>query len=167
MIRVGIETLVMTNLPGACIVVLRPFAKEKFHSHTLPICIGPVESAAIAKAVSGDSSTRPMTHSLLLTVMGTLGGKLSHILIGKVQGTIFYATLFIEQGDQIIKIDARPSDAIALAVRKKVPMYVSEEVMESAGFPSWINAKNEQDKAELEEFQAFLENLTPDDFLVE
>lgn len=165
LIRVSLETLVMGNLTGSCLIVLRPVATEDEHDRLLPICIGPVEAAAIAKALSDEKSSRPMTHSLLGTVMATLGGKLKRIVITRVKGTIFYASLHVQQGDATLKIDARPSDAVALAVRMKAPMYVADKVMAQASFPSWVNVKSEQDKAEIEEFHAFVENLEPSDFI--
>jgi bifunctional DNase/RNase len=164
MIRVVLETLVMGNIPGASLLILRPVASEPTHDRILPICIGPVEAAAIGKALSDEKDSRPMTHSLLCTVMGTLGGKLVRISIPRVKGTIFYATLHIKQGDAMLKIDARPSDAVALAIRMNVPMYVSESVMASAGYPAWVNIKSEQDKEEIEQFHEFVESVTPDDF---
>lgn len=164
MIRVMLETLVMGNIPGASMLILRPVASEGENGRVLPICIGPVEAAAIGKALSGEPSTRPMTHSLLSTVMGTLGGKLVRIVISRVKGTVFYANLHIKQGDTVYKIDARPSDAIALAVRLKVPMYVNEAVMEAASFPTWVNVKKDRDEAEAREFHEFVERLSPGDF---
>ncbi len=164
MIRVTLETLVMGAIPGASMLILRPVSREGEHDRVLPICIGPVEAAAIGKAVSGELSTRPMTHGLLSTVMGTLGGKLQRIVITRVRGTVFYANLHVKQGDVTHKIDARPSDAIALAVRLKVPMYVSEDVMEAASFPAWVNVKKERDEAEMREFHDFVEHLSPSDF---
>lgn len=167
MIRVTLETLVMGNVPGASVLILRPVASEAEHNMILPICIGPVEAAAIAKALSHEKSARPMTHSLLGTVMGTLGGKLQRIVISKVQGTVFYASLHVKQSDVVYKIDARPSDAVALAVRLKVPMYVTESVMETAGFPAWVNVKQLQDEVEIEEFHDFVEHLSPSDFVLD
>lgn len=164
MVRVYLETVVMGNLAGSCLIMLRPAPQEGEHDRLLPICIGPVEAAAIAKAVSGEKSSRPMTHSLLCTVMSTLGGRLKRIVITRVKGTIFYASLHIQQGDTTIKVDARPSDAVALAVRLHVPMYVSEQVLEQASFPSWVNVKSEQERVEMEEFHSFVENLEPSDF---
>lgn len=165
MIRVTLETLVMGNIPGASMLILRPIAREGERDRVLPICIGPVEAAAIGKALSGEAGTRPMTHSLLATVMGTLGGKLQRIVISRVRGTIFYANLHVLQGGVTYKVDARPSDAIALAVRLKAPMYVSESVMETASFPAWVNVKKERDEEEMREFHDFVENLSPSDFL--
>lgn len=166
MIRVTLETLVMGNIPGASMMLLRPIAREGERDRVLPICIGPVEAAAIAKAVSGERSTRPMTHSLLATVMGTLGGKLQRIAITRVKGTVFYASLHILQGGVTYRVDARPSDAVALAVRLKAPMYVADAVMEAASFPAWVNVKKERDEAEMREFHDFVEHLSPSDFVL-
>lgn len=167
MIRIALETLVMGNIPGASIVILRPVEQEPTHDRVLPICIGPVEAAAIGKAISGDASSRPMTHSLLGTTIATLGGRLESVSISKVTGTIFYATLDVRQGDQLLHIDARPSDAVALALRMRAPMYVAESVIEVASFPAWVNGKSDQEKVELEQFHDFVEQLEPEDFLTE
>ena len=166
MIRVGLETLVMGSVPGASVVVLRPIASEGEHDQVLPICIGSVEAAAIAKALSTEPTSRPMTHALIGTVIAQLGGKLSKVVIDKVRGTVFYATLCIQRGTETIRIDARPSDAIALAVRLKTPIYVEEDVLASASFPSWVNVPQERQKAEIEEFHDFVESLSPSDFVM-
>lgn len=164
MIRASIETLVMGSVPGASVVVLRPLPSEDEHDRILPICIGSVEAAAIGKALSEERSSRPMTHALIGTVVAQLGGKVEKVVIDKVRGTIFYATLCIRRGTEAVKIDARPSDAIAIAVRLKVPIYINESVMASASFPTWVNIAQEQQKAEMEEFHSFVENLSPEDF---
>lgn len=164
MIRVRLETLVMGSMPGASVMVLRPVAGEAEQGRVLPICIGSVEAAAIGKAISHEKSARPMTHSLVGTIMAQLGGKLDRIVIDKVRGTVFYATLYILRGRETIKVDARPSDAVALAIRLDAPIFVGENVMASASFPSWVNIKKDQQKAEIEEFHNFVEALSPEDF---
>ena len=164
MIRVRIETLVMGGLPNASVMVLRPVAGEPDHDRVLPICIGSVEAAAIGKAISHEKSSRPMTHSLIGTIVAQLGGKLARVVINKVRGTVFYATLHIQRVREIIKVDARPSDAVALAVRLDAPIFVDENVMAAASFPSWVNVKKDQQKAEIEEFHNFVEALSPEDF---
>ena len=108
-----------------------------------------------------------MTHALIGTVIAQLGGKLSKVVIDKVRGTVFYATLCIQRGTEVIRIDARPSDAIALAVRLKTPIYVEEDVLASASFPSWVNIPQERQKAEMEEFHTFVESLSPSDFVMD
>lgn len=166
MVRVGLETLVMGSVPGASVIVLRPLSSEGEHDQVLPICIGSVEAAAIAKSLSHEPSSRPMTHALIGTVIAQLGGKLSKVVIDKVRGTVFYATLCVQRGTETIRIDARPSDAIALAVRLKAPIYVEEDVLASASFPSWVNITQERQKAEIEEFHNFVESLSPADFVL-
>ncbi len=166
MIRASIETLVMGSVPGASVVVLRPLPSEDEHDRILPICIGSVEAAAIGKALSEEPSSRPMTHALIGTIVAQLGGKVEKVVIDKVRGTIFYATLCIKRGSETVKIDARPSDAIAIAVRLKVPIYINESVLASASFPTWVNIAQEQQKAEMEEFHSFVEGLSPEDFVV-
>ena len=106
MIRASIETLVMGSVPGASVVVLRPLPSEDEHDRILPICIGSVEAAAIGKALSEERSSRPMTHALIGTVVAQLGGKVEKVVIDKVRGTIFYATLCIRRGTETVKIDA-------------------------------------------------------------
>ena len=164
MIRASIETLVMGSVPGASVVVLRPLPSEDEHDRILPICIGSVEAAAIGKALSKEPSSRPMTHALIGTMVAQLGGSVERVVIDKVRGTIFYATICVKRGTETIKIDARPSDAIAIAVRLKVPIYIQESVLASASFPTWVNVAREQQKAEMEEFHSFVENLSPEDF---
>ena len=164
MIRASIETLVMGTVPGASVIVLRPLPSEDEHDRILPICIGSVEAAAIGKALSEEPSSRPMTHALIGTIVAQLGGKIEQVVIDKVRGTIFYATICVRRGNETIKIDARPSDAIAIAVRLKVPIYINESVLASASFPTWVNIAQEQQKAKMEEFHSFVETVSPEDF---
>ena len=154
----------MGNAPGASVVILRPVEGEDELDCMLPICIGSFEAAAIGKGVSGEKSSRPMTHALINNVVTQLGGRISRVVVDKVRGTVFYATICIERGTETIKIDARPSDAIAIAVRTKVPIYVEDEVLASASFPLWVNVPKEQREAEMQEFHAFVEELKPEDF---
>ena len=164
MIRVTLETLVIGGIGGASLLVLRPMAQEPTHDRVVPICVGPVEAAAIGKALSGERSSRPMTHSLLGTVIATLGGSLESVSIVRVSGTIFYATLDVRQPGALHHVDARPSDAIALAIRLHVPIYLDERVLEVAGFPAWVNVRDERERAEIKAFHEFVEDLSPEDF---
>ena len=164
MIRINLETLVMGNIPGMSMMILRPFPKTPYHDRLLPICIGMYEAGAIGKAINKEKNSRPLPHSLLLNTITQLGGKLSYIIIDKVQGATFYATLVIQRVNQTFKIDARPSDAVALALRMKVPMYVDEKVLISASFPAWVNTEQGIRKAEEAEFHKFVSTLEPEDF---
>lgn len=164
MLLVKIDTLIVGSNPGASVLMLRPVMAEDNSDYVLPICIGSVEAAAIGKALSGEPSARPMTHALIGNILAQLGGSLSRVVIDKVKGTVFYATLCVQRGTEIIKIDSRPSDAIALAVRQQAPIYVEDSVFEAASYPSWINTPQGQQKVAIEEFHDFVENLSPEDF---
>lgn len=98
----------------------------------LPIVIGAPEAQAIANELEGIRPQRPMTHDLLKSIIDALGAHVREVLISGLHDGTFFATIVFEYSD--IEIDARPSDAIALAVRFGVPIYVSEEIIEEAGF---------------------------------
>lgn len=99
----------------------------------LPIIIGSFEAQAIALELENIKPPRPMTHDLLKNMMLTLDAEPKFILINELSEGTFYAQIFIEQDGQVMEIDARPSDAIALAVRFNISIYVAEEVLKEAG----------------------------------
>ena len=107
--------------------------KEKSSDRYLPIWIGPAEADSIAVKLQDLSVARPLTHDLLNLVITSLGGSVSHIVVSDLQNDTFYAKIFIQRNGDNLEVDSRPSDAIALAVRVKVPIYVEETVLEKAG----------------------------------
>ena len=107
--------------------------KEKDADRYLPIWIGPSEADAIAVKLQDLSVPRPLTHDLLGTVIDTLGGEVSHILVNDLENDTFYAKIVIKVDGKIQEIDSRPSDAMALAVRSKAPIYAEDAVMDKAG----------------------------------
>ena len=107
--------------------------KEKDTDMFLPIWIGPAEADSIAVKLQDVSVPRPLTHDLLNLVITTLGGAVSHIVVSDLQDDTFYAKINIQLNGSNFEVDSRPSDAIALAVRVKVPIYVEDKVMEKAG----------------------------------
>ena len=107
--------------------------KEKDSDRYLPIWIGPAEADAIAVKLQDISVPRPLTHDLLRSIIDTLGASISHILVSDLESDTFYAKIVISTNGKSIEIDSRPSDAIALAVRAKVPIYAEEQVLEKAG----------------------------------
>ncbi len=107
--------------------------KEKDTDRYLPIWIGPAEADAIAVKLQGLSVPRPLTHDLLRTVIDTLGGTVQHILVSDLHNDTFYAKITIQTNGVAKEIDCRPSDAVALAVRAQVPIYVEESVLDKAG----------------------------------
>ena len=139
------------------IVLLRDMEERNF----LPIWIGMFEAAAIAMELQDFSPPRPMTHDLLTKIIGELNGKVNKIIINEIVDNTFYAIIEVKAPDkeEIIKIDSRPSDAIALAVRTHVPIFVSEGVMIKA---KMVNA--EKDEEEAKKFKDFIDNINPDDF---
>lgn len=96
----------------------------------LPIWIGMNEASAIAMALRGQEFERPLTHDLLMHVVGGLGAKLSRVLITSIEDNTFYARVFLTRGHDIVSIDARPSDSVALAVRAGCPILLSDELLE-------------------------------------
>jgi|APGre2960657404_1045060.scaffolds.fasta_scaffold06719_6 bifunctional DNase/RNase len=140
------------------IVLLRDAEDRNF----LPIWIGMFEAAAIAMELQDFKSPRPMTHDLLTKMITVLGGKVKRIIINEIVDNTFYALVEVIQAqapDTVISIDARPSDAIAIAVRTKVPIIVSEAVMQKA---KMVNS--EKDEEETQKFKDFIDTINPDDF---
>lgn len=131
MIRVTVDSIRVSLLTQHRVVVLREADSRKY----IPIWIGAFEADAIALALQGHEPQRPMTHDLLKAVFGELGAAISHIVVNDIHDSTFYARIVVEQGSHTIEIDARPSDAIALAVRTDVPIYVEQHVLDQAGVP--------------------------------
>ncbi len=108
--------------------------KELYGSRRLPIIIGQAEAQAIALELEGIKPPRPLSHDLMKSVIDNLGGTLLRILINELRENTYYAQLVIDLSSLNIEIDARPSDAIALAIRAQAPIYVADSVMDSASF---------------------------------
>lgn len=129
MIRVSVDSIRVSLLTQHRVVVLREAESKRY----LPIWIGPFEADAIAMAIQGHEPPRPLTHDLLKSTIGDMGGTVSHIFVSDIHDNTFFARIVIEQYGRNVEIDARPSDAIALAVRTDVPIYVEPHVLEQAG----------------------------------
>lgn len=109
------------------------FLKEIDGERTFPIVIGVFEATSIERRVKNQATPRPLTHDLLANTIELLGGELQDILISELREHTYFAKLRIRQEGELIEVDSRPSDAIALAVTVDVPIYVSEDVIEEAG----------------------------------
>lgn len=129
MIRVNVDSIRVSLLTQHRVVVLREVDSRRY----LPIWIGPFEAEAIATAIQGHEPARPMTHDLLKSIIGDMGGTINHILVSDIQDQTFYARIVIDQHGSTLEIDARPSDAIALAVRTDVPIFVNPQVIDQVG----------------------------------
>ncbi len=131
--------------PGAYTLIL----KETEGDRRLPIIIGQFEAQAIALELEGIKPPRPLTHDLVKNVLESLGTNLSDVIISELREGTFFARLNVEGNSSSHEIDARPSDAIAIAIRFGVPIYVAETVMEeAAGIPE--TEEGEQQEAESE-----------------
>jgi bifunctional DNase/RNase len=148
----GVRVELPTNQP---IVLL----KEKDGERYLPIWIGAAEAAAIALALQGVVTPRPMTHDLLKNILEDLGVTVNRIVVTELREGTFFAQLDIHRNGDSLEISSRPSDAIALAVRMTVPIFANEDVLSEAS----ILIPGDEDE-EVEKFREFLENVTPEDF---
>lgn len=108
--------------------------KEIYGNRRLPIIIGQAEAQAIALELEGIKPPRPLSHDLMKSIIDNLGGTLLRVLINELRENTYYAQLVIDLSSLNIEIDARPSDAIALAIRAQAPIYVADSVMDSASF---------------------------------
>jgi len=146
---VGVRVELPSNQP---IVLLKEVTGDRY----LPIWIGAVEATAIAFAQQGVVTARPMTHDLLRDVLDALQRPLQSVHITDLRDGVFYAELVFEGG---VQVSARPSDAIALAMRSGAVIYGEESVLAEAG----IAIPDEQED-EVEKFREFLDNISPEDF---
>jgi bifunctional DNase/RNase len=105
------------------------------YGRTVPIVIGPFEAHAIVSALNDDAPPRPMTHDLTRNILTRLGVSIDRVVIDDLWQGTFYAKIYLLHGDEEIEIDSRPSDAIALALRFRAPIYMSESVLEAEGQP--------------------------------
>ena len=150
--------------------------KEKEGERLLPIWIGQPEAESIVIEMSKLRRERPLTHDLCKTLITGLGGTLSRIQITKVENRTYYAELQIRRADQVIKIDARPSDSIAIALRFSAPMFAQESLLTTLVFedspeeaepwkaPPETTKLEQSDEMTPEQLKQYLENLRPEDF---
>jgi uncharacterized protein len=131
--KIPCEILGLSSSPatgGAYAILLKEVDGKK----RLPIIIGAFEAQAIALEIEGIKPPRPLTHDLLKQLTDSLGGTVLEIFIDELRDNTFYAKIILEVSGFSQELDARPSDAIALAVRTQAPIFVSETVMEAAAF---------------------------------
>lgn len=165
MVRMDIQTVVVGGGPVTSLVVLRSHAGDDAEAAQLPIRIGRVEASAISMGIDHKDQTRPLTHDLLASAISGLGGRVAQVRINDVRGTTFYAQIVLrEQAGRSVILDARPSDAIALAVRTNAPIYASERVIEQASMPNFGEVERDEKQEELKEFHDFVEHVSPEDF---
>jgi bifunctional DNase/RNase len=162
MVEVAIDSVRVSLVSQYRLVVLKEAGAERF----LPIWIGPFEAEAITLQMQGVEVPRPLTHDLLKKMISTLGGHVSHIVVTDLRQETFYANIVLDVNGKRMEIDSRPSDAIALAVRTNVKIFVNDTVMESAGIVpeediSGTVSKEEEER--LSAFSDFIDTLDLDD----
>ena len=156
MIEMKVMGIALDTRTGSPIVVLH----DKQNRRALPIWIGSAEASAIIRKIENLNVVRPMTHDLIPYIIKQTGFNLDKIEINDVEKETYYAKLFLSKGDEVIEIDSRPSDAIAVAIRVDAPIFVTANVL-SNGSVSTDSAKDEE---EAQEFKQFVQSIKPSDF---
>ncbi len=159
LVEVRVAHLGLDRNTNAPVVVLQ----EKDGQRVLPIWIGPSEASAIAMELAGVKFSRPLTHDLLKQVIVGLGGELRRVLITSVKDNTYYAELHIYRNGDVVQVDARPSDSIAIALRLKAPIYSSGDLLDTSSV-STVEPPPEQGPLDKESLKTYLQNLDPEDF---
>ena len=142
---------------GSPIVVLH----DKENRKALPIWIGSAEASAIIRKIENLTVARPMTHDLIINIIEKTGYEIDKIEINDVEKDTYYATIFLRgKDDNIIEIDSRPSDAIAVAIRVDAPIFVTANVISNGS----VSTDSAKDEAEAQEFKEFIQSIKPSDF---
>jgi bifunctional DNase/RNase len=155
----GVRVELPANAP---VVLLREQTGER---RVLPIYIGPEEARAIALALEGIATPRPMTHDLLRDVLGALDVALVSVLVTELREATFYAELELKVDGRTVRVSSRPSDAVALAVRVDAPIFASEDVLAEAAMPAADEGEDDAPEEEIvDQFREFIDQVNPDDF---
>lgn len=159
---IAVRVELPSNTP---VVVLRELQGRR---RQLSIFIGGPEATSIAFAMEGVETPRPLTHDLFCDVLDELGAQLDRVIITELRDTTYYADLQLTTSDGQKIVSARPSDAVAMAVRVGCPIFASEQVLDEAGFVEDDNSEDddseESPEAVVEEFRQFIDQVSPDDF---
>lgn len=142
------------------IVLLKTLAGNRF----LPIWIGHPEAAAILMRLQGAAPPRPATHDLLMHAIAELDGEVTQVAITELRDNTFFAEVSVSRSGTDVTLDARPSDALAIAVRADAPIFASSEIVADSGIEFEQDAGEGSDEM-VEKFRSFLEDVSPDDFL--
>lgn len=175
MVEVKVQSLGLDRTSSTPVVILQ----ETDGSRVLPIWIGPGEASAIAMELAGMKFSRPLTHDLFASVIMGMGGSLQRVVITKVVENTYYAELIIKRGSELISVDARPSDSIAIALRMAASIFTTDDLLESTSIEITDASEDPQDfvvnPEEAEESKApggltpeqlreYLRRMNPEDF---
>lgn len=155
---VGVRVELPSNMP---IVLLREVEGQR---RVLPIFIGGPEATAIAFALDGVETPRPMTHDLMKDLIEELGGAVERIVVTDLNEGTFFAEIHLRTAAGTLQVSSRPSDAIALAVRVGAPIFAEEKVVDDAA--TVVEDENEPAESDdvVEQFREFIDNVSPEDF---
>lgn len=157
MIEMKVMGIAIDTASGSPIIVLN----DKENRKALPIWIGSAEASAIIRKIENIKVLRPMTHDLIIDIVEKTGYIVNRVEINDVEKDTYFSTIFLQSpSGEEIKIDSRPSDAIAVAIRVEAPIFVSAKVLADGS----VSCDNAKDEAESEEFRNFVQSIKPSDF---
>ena len=169
LVQVSVQSLGLDRASNTPVVILQEHDGER----VLPIWIGPGEASAIAMELADMKFSRPLTHDLLASVVGRLGGALQKVIISRVEENTYFAEMIIRRNGEVISVDARPSDSIAVALRLQADIFAHEELLErttleapeepSIGESPALEQDSDTEMA-AEELKEYLRKLAPEDF---
>jgi uncharacterized protein len=164
--KMNIGTVLFDQSKGAAVITL----VEEQGERVLPIFIGLWEGMAILRELNRTSAPRPVLHDILYNLLQGFQARLEKVVVDVVHDNTYYAQVYVTQHDSTMIADARPSDALALALKFQAPIYVADAVLETAGKGADFavgeerREEGERDLAKTEDVRAWLENLRPEDF---
>jgi bifunctional DNase/RNase len=153
----GIRVEVPSNIP---VMLIREIDDSR---RVIPIYIGEAEASSISVALSGVVPDRPLTHDLMLNTISEMGGEVVMVVVTDVKEHTYFANIHIEVDGAERVISARPSDAIALAVRAEVPVFVESDLMDKVGKAA-VTAEDSDEEEILDDFREFINSINPEDF---
>lgn len=163
MVEAKVSGVAMDDRYKSPVIILQ----EKDGERVLPIWIGGSEAHAIMAQLAGKKFQRPLTHDLLVNVITDLKAKVLKVTITDLKDNTFYAEVLLQRQNELVTIDARPSDSIALAVRTNSPIYIAEKLLEGGQWekkPKQEKSEKEIEEEKAKELKRFLENLRLEDF---
>ncbi len=155
MVQMKVWKLILDGRTDTPVVILQELEGKRI----LPIWIGKAEARAIAMELAREKFQRPLTHDLMKTIIDALGGSVRKVTIGDLKDNTFFAQIFVDKDDEIISIDARPSDSLALALRTRSAIYVAEVLLQDEQ-----DEKEPSDAERAEALRKYLDELDPEDF---
>ncbi len=169
LVQVSVQSLGLDRQSNTPVVILQEHDGER----VLPIWIGPAEASAIAWEMAHMQFSRPLTQDLLASLLGSLGGAIQKVIISRVEANTYFAEMIIRRNGEVISVDARPSDSIAVALRLEADIFADESLLErrdlaesmeqSFGEPPVPEGESDTEM-DPEELKEYLRKLAPEDF---